>query len=652
MISRSAAFQFPLVLALAAACAPVRTDSGGAAARNTCAEGPCGAYKQAGTPPSCTADQGICQAKAKLDLTVVITLPEGGVYAPGETFIAKYAELPKARTCKNSPSCVALPGLGEFAGLYSATNDVAQKVKFYLGEGNRSIPTIPMFRRAWTFVDGALPVDVALLGMPLQPLVGVRADNEQGSFPGASDNAIPRPSVGFNVLVPAGVYEQTLLPAAQFTAPYPPVITQGAAPTAPQLPHDFKNAEVGKLGAGLEPVAHPVTVTRGGGLSLDGWTLFLRDQRTKRPISSAPRLSKADVVNVFTVNQTPPNAGTDPASLQTVRSGVELVLAPPAGESPRLPELVLPSPTNSVSRSAKYPLLPFQAIVEGALVADDGSRVPGDVVVVSQSITMLESEVSPADLSFVDEFATASDGTFSRSLPPGTYTAIVTPSAQSGLARTIVDLEVTTPSSPGQRQGGKVLRVDRTELWRGTVRAADGRPLAGAEVEAHPSTLLPYGADVPARDPRRWPRTVRTRTIGGGEFVLVLDPGGVFDVVVRPASGTSFPWVVQQQVTSPSHDLAFEVPAPYIISAQLQDPTGLPASQALIQAFIGVPSTVPVTTCTFDNDAAHLAKPLSCPATAPRCVNGHCVAVVALEIGRARADDQGRFTLFLDGRPR
>ena len=631
-----------LGLALGVACAPVRADVSGAPARNTCTDGPCPAYKQTGTPPSCTADLDICQAKAKLDLTVVVTVPEGGAYAPGETFVANYAKLAKARTCRVAPACLLLPSLGEFAGVYSATNEVATTDGYYLAGGVRSLPTVPMFRRAWSFVEGALPVDVALIGLPLQPVVGTPAWGDQSLYPAATDHdGAKTPSVGFNVLVPAGPYEETLSPAGQFTAPFPPVVVPNALPTAPQLPHDFRNVQ---LGSEYQQAQHDITVTRGGGLPLVGWTLFLRDERTKRPISTAPRLTRADKVAIFTVNQQRP---LDPPTAVTVRDGIELVLAPPQDEAPRLPDLVLTVLANRVSPVVPYPLLPFQATVEGTVVGDDGSGVEGDVVVVSQSITMLDS-----DLSYVDSFPTASNGTFSRMLPPGKYSAIVTPSTASGLAKTIVDLEVTVPAAPGLRQGGKVLSVVHPDLLRGSVRAADGRILADAEVEARPSTLLPYGADTVARDSRRWPRVVRTRTNGAGEFVVPVDPGGVFDVFVRPSPGTNFPWVVQQQVTTPRADLAIEVPAPYVVSAQLQDPGGLAVAQALVQAFIGGQSPVPGAACTADNDARNPTASGTCPPLTPRCANGHCAAVVAVEIGRARTDDQGRFTLFLDGRPR
>jgi hypothetical protein len=65
-----------------------------------------------------------------------------------------------------------------------------------------------------------------------------------------------------------------------------------------------------------------------------------------------------------------------------------------------------------------------------------------------------------------------------------------------------------------------------------------------------------------------------------------------------------------------------------------------------------VPSTTPRQACTSDNDALHLDREGSCPAATPRCASGHCVPVVGVEVGRIRTDDSGRFTLFIDGRPR
>ena len=636
----------PAVVALAcfAACAPVSTGSNATAVRNTCIATPdCTVYKQTGAPLKCS-DTGVCQSRDTLDVTLVITLPDGAAYAPGNTFVAKFSDLATARNCALGAVCRFLPSLGQFAGLYSSTNAIADQVGFSLGTDVRSVPTLPTFRRAWSFVDGAVPVDVDLIGMPLQPLVASTVLRDQPAFPAASvtDSAEARaPSVGFDIVLPAGQYEETLAPSSPFGVAFPPVIVHGAvpkpAPLAKRDGSDFQNAELGR-DKSVRLTSYPVTVTRGGGLSLADWTLYLRDQRTLRPVSSQPRLTTADTVTLFTV---------DP-----IRGGVDLVLAPPAGVVPRPPEMVLQPVANRVAPVAPYPLLPFQAVVDGVVLADDGTAVQSEIHVESRDITTLSSEVGLNDLIYADQFSSAADGTFSRTLPPGKYTVVVTPAAATGFAKTVLDLTVAIPTSSGQHQLATTLRVLRPELLHGTVRTADGRNVGDAEVEARPSVLLPYALDVAARAPSRWPRTVRTRTTGAGEFVLPVDPGSSFDLIVRPAPGTGFPWVVLQQVTAPSAELVIEVPAPVLVGAFLRDPNGQPASQALVQAYMGVASTTPGQLCTSDNDAQHLDRVGSCPATTPRCAAGHCVPVLAVEIGRTRTDDFGRFTLFLDGRPR
>ncbi len=646
-------------VAIVAACAPVGTGSSAVVVRNTCsATSDCAAYKQISGALKCS-DTNVCQARAALDLTFVMTLPDGAVYAPGHTFVAKLASLPNGRGCPPAPGCVtrALPSLGEFAGVYTATTGVQSTANFYLGTGVRSLPTQPTFRHAWSFVDGALPIDMDLLGMTLQPLVAAHVLNDEQLYPSPSltDKNVAAPSIGFDILLPAGQYEETLAPVWPFSVAFPPIVSQGATPRPGPLakrdPNDFQNAALGggSSGPSLTANAHFVTVTRGAGLSLAGWTLLLRDSLTKRAISSAPRLTTADRVTLFTVNQLAPS---DSGKGETIRDAVELVLSPPADESPRLPELVLPALANRVPPVAPYPLLPFQALVDGIVLADDGGGVQSDVVLVSQEIAMLDSELSASDVSFVDHFSTNAGGLFTRSLPPGKYTAIVSPPLATGLGKTISVLDVGTPTAPGQHQGRKTLRLARPDLLRGTVRVADGRVMPDAEVEAHPAALLPYSVDLDARDPRRWPRIVRTRTNGAGDFVLPVDPGGTFDVVVRPPAGTGFPWVVIQTVTSPSADLALEIPAPVVVSATLQDPSGLPAAQAFIQAYVGVPSAIPGAQCTLDNDALQPKRDGTCPANTPRCLSGRCFAVVGLEIGRTRTDDLGRFTLFVDGTPR
>jgi hypothetical protein len=264
-------------------------------------------------------------------------------------------------------------------------------------------------------------------------------------------------------------------------------------------------------------------------------------------------------------------------------------------------------------------------------VSDDRTPVTAQIALESQSIVGLDDRGRATDLLYLDTLATSADASFERTLPPGTYTAIVTPDPMSGFAKTIVDLVVDTPSKAGDVvQQGKNLTLARQVVLRGTCVTTDGRKVADAEIEAHAAASLRYAVNPTDRDPampaRRWPRTIRTPTNAAGGFVLPVDQGTTYDLVARPATGTRFPWTVvrniQTSTTDPSGiiDLPpIAVPVPTIVDLTLHDAGDNVIPRALVRAFVTEPSPDP-------------SKP-----------------PVALEIGRAETDDSGRFQLFLDG---
>ncbi len=652
---------FTLGLMAFVACGPVDRGTGLVAPVNACSMSSCDSFVQLAARPVCRADRDTCEAPNSLDFTLVISLPETSIFAPGRTFVTKYStlELNKCGGAPPIPGCTKLLPLGEIAGVYVAPNREAELVNFNLGGADRSVPVRASFRPAWRFSDTGPLVDVGLLGMDLEPIFAPPA-TDQGFFPppvGTAEGAAG--SIGFDAALPFGAYEETLMPTPPFDRAFPPWTRIAIVDKGPLLkrdPCDFSNARLGlpqpkaDQRCGVPPaaketlvVAHAVDVTRGGGLILDGWSLFLRDDRTKRRISSLAQLTEQATVNLFTVGQADP----DPISgADTIRENVELVLAPPS-DGPRLPDLVLQRISNAVPAHARYPLLPPPVTVRGIVAADEDKRVPASIVLEATELTILKSgsdldpSVKPTDLRFLDELSTTAEGTFERTLPPGKYKAIITPPPESGYAKTIADLEVSAPARAGEFQDGKTLRVKKVALLRGTCRVADGRVLVNAEVEAHASATLLYPQkgqdptnpnDQDAR-PRRWPRTAVFAPTGEkGEFALPVDPNSMFDLVIRPAAGTRLPWRIVTEVKSPdageSVVIDVEVPAPLIVSAVFHDPSdNIPVARALVRALVG--------RCVGPKE--------TCASPAGRWV--------ALELGRSRTDETGKIDLYLDGRP-
>ena len=96
---------------------------------------------------------------------------------------------------------------------------------------------------------------------------------------------------------------------------------------------------------------------------------------------------------------------------------------------------------------------------------------------------------------------------------------------------------------------GKNLIAAPLGTIRGLATIADGRPLVGATIEAHAAA----SARGHARSSPMAARRMSGTTDANGAFSLSVDPG-VFDVVVKPADGTGFPWVTATSVTPAAGD--------------------------------------------------------------------------------------------------
>jgi hypothetical protein len=126
----------------------------------------------------------------------------------------------------------------------------------------------------------------------------------------------------------------------------------------------------------------------------------------------------------------------------------------------------------------------------------------------------------------------------------------------------------------------------------------DGRPLVGAEVEAHAAVTLASTPTPTTADPRFWPRTVTTTTDATGSFSMLADPG-MYDIVVRPQDGTGFPWVTRRSVPvalqPPPQALAIPIPAPVLFDLTLEDQEHNLVVGAIVRAYATPPGAVPVT---------------------------------------------------------
>lgn len=310
----------------------------------------------------------------------------------------------------------------------------------------------------------------------------------------------------------------------------------------------------------------------------------------------------------------------------------EIVLAPGTeswlfsinASSSRL-EAGRPSPTFSVDPRALLegpegvtilvPPVSEQIITYGGTVEVSG--IPGRGV--AASLTLSSRDVVDHATGAIGTFrATVTtraeaglEGIFSVQLLPGTYEVIVTPTDRElGVVRETVRLD------PDGRNEvlGQVFQVPARARYGGRVQTAGALPMLNALVrgQARASTHEGTLADVAI-----YARSSEAMTDPDGQFNLPLDIG-LYDVVVEPPSGTNWPWAIQRNVA-------------------------IGGADALLTSVIELGAPVPVRgRATFADGRAVAGAEVRAYALVAEGSGTR-----AIQIGRARTDTEGQYTLLL-----
>jgi hypothetical protein len=552
--------------------------SGAIAPVNACTASSCSTYKGTGTSPQCVG--GVCLVVPVLSgLILTVSLSEDSFFAPGQTFAIPYAQLDdtsSACAAAGEVPCAQLPGYAIVQGAYLVTPQEQTPAALDWNLGNPGVSTaLPVhvtYRPLWPpGAAAASAVDAESLGLPLGPIPAlVVVDTFPNSAPGPGFGS----SIGYQANIQPALYETTVQPDPPFDAAFPPdvkrvTLAAGNQSDLDTLAYDTTTLETGG------PIGRQIptfSLSRIGGLV--GWTSYLRDPTTLRRISSLATLGASTVDVTLPTNN-------HPASGDAL-THAELVIAPPAGLL--VPTYKVALQGGQLSEAEAYPTLPAPAKVSGTVIDVLGTTpVEADLFFEAQSIDVAGPPVSLNTANFeytgsararIDPATGASS--YSVTLPAGSYRLTVRP-LDTLHEVTVTPAYVVDPAT-GAPPGP--LQVDATRTVQGFAFVADGRPLAGALVDAIPESCYVGSSSVCL------PRGAQTSCAADGFYTLALDPGG-YVLRVQPEDGTRLPWVTQSLAvgTTPVSVPRIRVPAPMHAAQQLLDPLGNFIVAAVVRVF-------------------------------------------------------------------
>lgn len=550
----------------ALACGTLRSSSeGSTATMNSCSASPCAAYLQENDVVCST---GVCVVNptggpSTSDLVVLVALPDDAFFAAGLTFANPFSSLTSGSDASVPPPPATLSNVVFFPNAYTVTPQLAQTVGWDLGSPPGDITSLPFhatFRLLWPQAGDTF-VEAESLGLPIEPVEGDSIQVGAVGYPGPGGGS----ETESLVFLPPATYEQTWTPDPPFNQAFGPV-TQLISAFGDYSPSRQTIDSYDTTG-GAQP---ELQISRQGGV-LDGWTAYLRDTQTKRAISNTAPLAGTASTVIFAVKRMgcagvvcsqPQPAQPDLDAL----SGVELVVAPPANE---------PVPTGvfnlfDMLSPVLYPLVPPPVTVTGHVYAANGANVDATLIFEATS-------VAAANFEFTTSITATGGSPYSVTLPPGQYQVDVRPSS-TALALSVV--------SAGIEQNEQLdFVVGAPQTVTGAARVADGRPLAGAMVDA----IGVQCVSTATSSTECLPRSTVAATDVHGSYALQLDPGS-YTIRVRPADGTRLPWVtvpeplVVDGVSAPVLANVI-VPAPMAVGLTLDDPSGNPIANALVRVF-------------------------------------------------------------------
>lgn len=283
-----------------------------------------------------------------------------------------------------------------------------------------------------------------------------------------------------------------------------------------------------------------------------------------------------------------------------------------------------------VGTNTKFPTIKLQAV---NLLAGEGFyQGSASVRFVSKENGLdLRSQSGPLDgvQALFDRTITTDTDKFDVELLPGDYDVYVAPTGGSKFATTHTELLVSLQNPGGtttEVQNGKSITLAPVSHIDGSVQTMALDPAVGAQIQALASAAPPTPLQIVAGASPFKPQPLSGNVDENGVFVLEGDPG-TLDFSVRPADGSSFPWLVRPnvEVQSVSHHIGeLQVGWPVVYMGSIFLPGEMQAGGAggsLIRAYIYL-----------DEDGY---------------TNSRDGATSVLQIAETRAAADGSFRLFL-----
>ncbi len=575
-----------LPFAVAIACGSIVSPPGVIAPINVCPDHSCAAYVQSGTTPASCVDDACVVPGPAAGVVLLVALPQDSGFAPGRTFALDFDQLVATAPPSTPPmtalalcesaataGCAALPGYGAIKGQYGVSPNLEQPPPLGVGWdlGNPAETALPVqasFRLLWP-VSSMSTVDARSLGLPIDPIFATASVDTFG-IPGPAGG----PSVIYQTYLQPGTYERILRPTPPFDQAFAPEVKVVAVLEGQSVVPEFVDAFDSTQETGQGSTIPTFNITNAGG-TLDGWTAYLRDG-SNQIISNIVALHGTTAPKVILATNHVP-VGSD------ALTNAELVVAPPLG-SP-FPTAVFAPVGNVLPFDEVYPELAAPVEVSGSVMTAAGAPAAADIIFEALAITGANGASYTTNFEFVGRASARPDpasgaDTYSAILPQGLYRVSVRPLTMANQV-TIID-PFTVDGMQGTAEAQSNFAVDVPRTAEGTAVVADGRPLAGATVEASPVGCIDGTSS--------WclPRAAQTTTTDTGAFQLALDPGQ-YVLRVRPADGSRLPWVVQP-LSVPLDNFGVivplvKVPAPMSVGLSLFDPTGNAIVHAVVRAF-------------------------------------------------------------------